>query len=91
MSLGPLALGAGAAYLLVVRQDFLSTYFPRASKGGVEASVRASMDVGKVGLTLSGRYQRFFYSLNPQPYDPYVAGGALDEMFTVDLACSYRL
>lgn len=91
VSLGPLMLGAGAAYLLIVRQDFLSTYFPRASKGGVEASVRASMDVGKIGLTLSGRYQRFFYSLNPQPYDPYVAGGALDELFTVDLACGFRL
>lgn len=90
-SLGPVVLGAGAAYLLVVRQDFLSTFFPRASKGGVEASVRASMDVGQVGLTLSGRYQRFFYSLHPQPYDPYVAGGALDELFTVDLACGFRL
>lgn len=90
-SLGPVALGAGAAYLLVVRQDFLATYFPRASKGGVEGSIRASMDVGKVGLTLSGRYQRFFYSLRPQPYDPFVAGGALDELFAIDLACSYRL
>jgi len=89
--LGRVALGAGAAYLLVVRQDFLSTWFPRASKGGVEASVRASIDVGKLGLTLAGRYQRFFYSLHPEPYDPYVAGGALDELFTVDLACSYRL
>jgi len=91
VSLGPVALGAGAAYLLIVRQDFLSTFFPRASNGGVEASVRASMDVGKVGLTLSGRYQRFFSSLHPQPYDPYVAGGALDELFTVDLACGFRL
>jgi len=91
MSLGRVALGAGAAYLLIVRQDFLSKYFPRASKGGVEASVRASMDVGKVGLTLSGRYQRFFYSLHPQPYDPYVAGGALDELFSIDLACGFRL
>jgi hypothetical protein len=91
ISLGPVALGAGAAYLLIVRQDFLSTFFPRASKGGVEASVRASMDVGQVGLTLSGRYQRFFYSLHPQPYDPYVAGGALDELFTIDLACGFRL
>jgi hypothetical protein len=88
---GPVALGAGAAYLLVVRQDFLSTFFPRASKGGVEASVRASMDVWRVGVTLSGRYQRFFYSLHPQPYDPYVAGGALDELFTIDLACGFRL
>jgi hypothetical protein len=91
MSLGRVALGAGAAYLLVVRQDFLSTYFPRARTGGLEASLRASMDVGKVGLTLSGRYQRFFHSLHPQPYDPYVAGGALDELFAVDLACGFRL
>jgi hypothetical protein len=91
LSLGPVMLGAGAAYLLIVRQDFLSTYFPRASKGGLEGTIRASMDVGKVALTLSGKYQRFFYSLHPQPYDPYVAGGALDELFTVDLACGFRL
>jgi hypothetical protein len=91
VSLGRVVLGAGAAYLLIVRQDFLSTFFPRASKGGVEASMRASMDVGQVGLTLSGRYQRFFYSLHPQPYDPYVAGGALDELFSIDLACGFRL
>lgn len=91
MSFGRVALGVGAAYLLVVRQDFLAAYFPRASKGGLEGSLRASIDVGKIGVTLSGRYRRFFYSLHPQPYDPYVAGGALDEHFAVDLACSYRL
>jgi hypothetical protein len=91
IQVGRVTLGAGAAYLLVVRQDFLQTYFPRASKGGVEGSLRASTDFGKVGLTVSGRYQRFFYSLHPQPYDPYVAGGALDEMFAIDLACTYRL
>jgi hypothetical protein len=91
ISLGRVVLGAGAAYLFIVRQDFLAANFPRASKGGIEGSVRAAMDVGKVLLTLSGRYQRFFYSLHPQPYDPYVAGGALDELFTVDLACGFRL
>jgi hypothetical protein len=90
-SVGRLKLGAGAAYLFVVRQDFLETYFPRASKGGVEGTVRASMDVGRIALTLSGKYQRFFYSLHPQPYDPYVAGGALDELFSIDLACGFRL
>ena len=91
VQVGSVVLGAGAAYLLVVRQDFLSAYFPRAKKGGLEASLRGSMDVGKVNLTLSGKYQRFFYSLNPEPYDPYVAGGALDELFAVDLACAFRL
>ena len=89
--IGPVSLGAGAAYLFIVRQDFLETYFPRSSKHGVEGSVRASMDIGKFGVVLSGKYQRFFYSLHPEPYDPYVAGGALDEMFAIDLACNYRL
>jgi hypothetical protein len=91
IALGPVVLGAGAAYLLVVRQDFLSALFPRASKGGIEATARASMEIWKVELKLSGRYTRFFYSLHPQPYDPYIAGGALDEVFAVDLACGYRL
>lgn len=89
--LGPVELRAGGAYLLVVRQDFLSALFPRASKGGVEAAMRASLDVGRVRLTLSGRYTRFFYSLHPQPHDPYIAGGALDEVFALDLACGFRL
>ncbi|TMA32601.1 MAG: hypothetical protein E6J88_02110 [Deltaproteobacteria bacterium] len=90
--LGRVVLRGGLGYLLVVRQDFLSANFPRASKGGVDVFARASMDVWKkVVLTFSARYSRFFYSLHPQPYDPYIAGGALDEVFAVDLACGYRL
>jgi hypothetical protein len=91
IAVGPVVLGAGAAYLIIVRQDFLSAFFPRASKRGIEVSAQASMNVWKVDLRLSGRYTRFFYSLHPQPYDPYIAGGALDEVFAVDLACGYRL
>jgi hypothetical protein len=90
-ALGPVVLGAGAAYLLVVRHDFLAALFPRASKGGIEVSARASVVLEKVELKLSGRYTRFFYSLHPQAYDPYIAGGALDEVFAVDLACGFRL
>jgi hypothetical protein len=89
--LGPVVIYAGAAYLLVVRQDFFAALFPRASKRGVEATARASLPVWKVVLTLSGRYTRFFYSLHPLPSDPYIAGGALDEVFALDLACGYRL
>ncbi len=91
VALGPVVLGVGAAWLAVVRQDFLSAYFPRARKGGVEGLLRLSTQIGKVQLTLAGRYQRFFYSLHPEPYDPYVAGGALDELFALDLACGVRL
>jgi hypothetical protein len=89
--LGRVVLTAGAAYLLLVRQDFLSANFPRAKKGGFDVGARASLRVWKVELSLSGKYTRFFYSLHPLPYDPYIAGGALDEVFAVDLACGYRL
>jgi hypothetical protein len=89
--IGPVSLGLGAAYLLVVRHDFLATYFPRATTGGVEGLVRVTYDWRKFGLTLTGRYARFFSALHPEPYDPYVAGGVLDETFTVHLALGYRL
>jgi hypothetical protein len=85
------SIEAGAAWLAIVRQDFLSTWFPRAAKGGLEGFVKATMPVWKVNLTLTARYQRYFYSLRPQPYDPFIAGGALDEVFSLDLACGYRL
>ncbi|HUJ28014.1 MAG TPA: hypothetical protein VLW85_18460 [Myxococcales bacterium] len=87
---GRVALRAGAAYLLIVRQDFLSAFFPRASKGGVEGMLSATTDVWLVKLTLAARYQRYFYSLHPLQYDPYVAGGALDEVFDLDLSCGLR-
>jgi hypothetical protein len=91
LDLGRFVLRAGAAYLLVVRQDFLAALFPRYSKGGLDATMRVSTDVKQVTLSLAARYSRFFYALHPLPHDPYIAGGALDEVFAVDLACSYRL
>ena len=91
-SIGPVGVRGGASYLFIVRHDFLAANFPRASKGGVDLYARASMDVWrKLFVNLTARYQRYFYSLHPEPYDPYIAGGALDEVFAVDLACGYRL
>ena len=46
----------------------------------VGSSVEVSLDV---------LYQRFFYNLAPVPGDPYVAGGALDQMITVSLGLAY--
>lgn len=93
IEIGPVALRAGAAYLLLVRQDFLSAFFPRAKRAGLEGTLQLSTDVNIVTLltlSLSARYQRYFYALHPLPYDPYIAGGALDEVFALDLACSHR-
>ena len=57
----------------------------------LDAAVHASVELGQFELRLSGRYTRIFYSLHPLPYDPYIAGGALDELFAVDLAFGLRL
>jgi hypothetical protein len=34
-------------------------------------------------------YARWFYDMNPEPGDAYVAGGALDEMLTVLVGVAY--
>ena len=46
------------------------------------------------GLPFAGYYCRnptFFYSMNPQPGDANVAGGALDEMARLSLGFAYLL
>lgn len=88
---GAFAVTLGAGYLAPARQDAIGAAFPRSSSGGVDGTLRASVALGAFQLALSGRYMRFFYSLHPQPYDPYVAGGALDELWAANLAVALRL
>ena len=84
-------VGAGAAYLLIARHNALGPVFPRQSEAGVEALAHAAAVFGRLSVRLSGRYTRFFSSLHPLPYDPYIAGGALDEVLGLDLSCVVRL
>jgi hypothetical protein len=42
-----------------------------------------------VELSLEVAYTRFFYTLNPQPGDALVAGGALDQMAFGSLGAAY--
>jgi hypothetical protein len=86
-----IALGAELGYLLLARQDAIGAAFPRSSSAGLDAAVHASVELRQFEVRLSGRYTRLFYSLHPLPYDPYIAGGALDELFAVDLAFGLRL
>jgi hypothetical protein len=93
LPLGSLALLAAADYLDVTSTGEIGSAarFPRLSVGGVE---------GKLGMALSlfspweariiFDYRRYFYSFNPQPGDPYIAGGALDEYFTVTAGLAAR-
>jgi hypothetical protein len=86
-----IVLGAELGYLLLVREDTFSAAFPRSTGGGLDAGAHVSMELRQFEVRLSLRYTRLFYSLHPLPYDPYIAGGALDELFAVDLAFGLRL
>ena len=87
---GAFSAHVGASYLGVLSTGDFGKLFPRASVGGVAAVVGVSDRItSHIELSLDVGYTRFFYSLHPVPGDPYVAGGALDQMGTVSLGVGY--
>ncbi len=87
---GSLSVHGGADYLDVLSTGDFAALFPRTSVGGVEASLGVADQVGPaVEVSLDLAYTRFFYNLQPQPGDKYVAGGALDEMATISVGVAY--
>jgi hypothetical protein len=90
ISLGEWSVFADGSYLDVLSTGPVGAYFGRATVGGVEGRVGASHSLGRsFEVSLEAAYTRFFYTLNPQPGDPYVAGGALDQMSRASLGVAY--
>jgi hypothetical protein len=90
LDLGLVALYAYASYLDVLDAGPVGAYFSRATIGGVEGRFGVTKAIGRsVELSLEVAYTRFFYTLNPQPGDAYVAGGALDQMAFGSLGAAY--
>jgi hypothetical protein len=92
--LGPVAITAGLGYLLtsVPKDDLevVSGRFPHVSVGGVDANIGLGIGVTKgLEARLSFNYSRFFYSMNPEPGEPYIAGGALDQLSSVHIGAAY--
>lgn len=88
-----LALRLGAGYLHVLDAGELSTgYFPNLSGGGVEGSLSIAYRLtDALELRVGGTGQRFFFSMNPQVGDTYVAGGAVDQYLAATLGLGLRL
>jgi hypothetical protein len=90
--IGPISISLFGGYLGVVVQDSIGHAFPRATSAGVDAGGKIALAISRyLELHISGRYTRFFYTLNPQPNDPFVAGGALDEYAVAELGLSLRI
>jgi hypothetical protein len=73
---------ASAAYLVINATGEIGSAarFPRLDVGGVEGQLGMGVRVtGPWELRLVADYRRYYYTMNPQPGDPYVAGGALDQ------------
>lgn len=75
-----LHFGGGYSVLLSKGEFGSSTYFPRSTGGGVDTWVGVSVrPVSHFEIRLQGDYSRYFFSMNPEVGDPYIAGGALDQ------------
>lgn len=67
-------------------------YFPKLSAGAVDLELGAAYRlIAGFELRLTLDMQRYFMSMNPDPGDPYVAGGAIDQWFGATLSAAYRL
>jgi hypothetical protein len=89
---GAFSLFGGGSYLKVLSTGGEGDLFPRESVGGVDARLGGAYSFGQgFELSVGLGYTRFFYSMNPQPGDANVAGGALDEMARLSLGFAYLL
>jgi len=67
-------------------------WFPHASVGGVDAGLQAGYEVvDGLDLLVGFDFRRYFYSMNPEPGDARIAGGALDEYIAGWGGFAYRL
>lgn len=90
LPLGRVVLFADAGYRAVLAAGYVGSRFPHAQVGGIDAGAGLAIELPRdVELRLAGQYVRFFYDFRPQPGDPYVAGGAVDEFVVGELALAY--
>jgi hypothetical protein len=91
---GPLWIKVGGGYHILLNTGQLGSaeYFPRVTGGGFDASAGVMVRLFRfVEIRAAYEYQRYWFSMNPEPGDPYVAGGALDDSrgFSVNAAFTY--
>ncbi len=82
-------LEAGYHYLLSMGELSSANYFPRATGGGLDGTLGVTFLVHPAEVQLAVDVEHYFFSFNPQPGDPLVAGGALDDYLGVRLSARF--
>jgi hypothetical protein len=94
-----LELGAGvfaeleAGWRFVVDAGAIGSeaWFPRHFASGLDGALRLGVRLTPwLAVGVSARYARYFYDLRPEPGDPHVAGGAVDEYLDASLDVEIR-
>lgn len=75
-----LAVAGGWRHLLSLGGLATSAWFPRATGGGLDAGAGLSLQLTS-WLAVHARLdvRRYFFAMNPEPGDPWIAGGAIDQ------------
>jgi hypothetical protein len=67
-------------------------WFPHASAGGLDLGIEGGYEVlTRLDLVAGLDYRRYFLSMNSEPGDANVAGGALDQYIVGYIGAEYRL
>jgi hypothetical protein len=88
-----LDVAAGLGYRAIFSGGRVTNdYFPNSHTGGVDGHVTLGLSLSK-SFALDGtvRYVRYFYDMQPEVSDTYVAGGALDQYLTASLSFVYLM
>ena len=90
VAFGRFAILAGAGYRHVLDAGSIGDRFPRASVAGVDGELGGAVSLTHgIELRALARYARFFYTMNAEPADREVAGGAVDQVFGVGGGLAY--
>lgn len=90
MPAGPIAIAAMVEYLAPLSTGDVYDRFKDPSVAGIGLGAGVIYPAMEgVEVRLWGEYTRFFSAFSPDPGDPYVAGGALDQLLGLRLSGAY--
>jgi hypothetical protein len=85
-------LGGGYRYIFNAGGTHLDGYFPHRTVGGVDAELALSYRVAaNLEIRGSGQLRRYFYDMHSKAGDAFLAGGAIDQYWTVGLGVAVLL
>lgn len=91
---GPLWIKVAGGYQILLGTGELGSaeFFPRLTGGGMDVEAGAMVRLFRfVEVRASYTYQRYWFSMNPEPGDPYIAGGALDDSRGFSIFAAFTL